>query len=106
LTKTAEEEDVIKHDELLFGLVQKRMYDELDRTDKLDSKATGLISLSGVLAGFFLGIVTNQITALFALPKSEIFVLLLGIGLLIASVFSAFGPSESRSGKSFQTQRC
>ncbi|MDA4117638.1 MAG: hypothetical protein OK455_04765 [Thaumarchaeota archaeon] len=28
MTKTAEEEDVIKHDELLFGLVQKRMYDE------------------------------------------------------------------------------
>jgi F0F1-type ATP synthase assembly protein I len=68
-------------------LAQRRMYDELDRADKLDSKANSLITLSGVLAGFFLGIITNQITALSTLPKYEVGVLLLGVAFLVASVF-------------------
>lgn len=81
------EDDIIKHDEFIFGLVQKRMYDELDRSDKLDSKANNLITLSGVLAGFLLGIITNQISALSSLPKTEVAILLLGVALLISSVF-------------------
>jgi hypothetical protein len=80
------ETDAIKHDEFIFGLVQKRMYDELDRFDKLDSKANGLITLSGVLAGFFLGVITNEFPSLSKFPISDVLLLFVGVGLLIASV--------------------
>ena len=78
--------DAIKHDEFIFGLVQKRMYDELDRFDKLDSKANSLITLSGVLAGFFLGVITNEFPSLSKFPISDVLLLFVGVGLLIASV--------------------
>lgn len=62
------------------------MYDELDRFDKLDSKANSLITLSGVLAGFFLGIITNEFGSLSKLQILDVLVLFVGVGLLIASV--------------------
>jgi hypothetical protein len=86
LSKDPAENDTIKHDEFIFGLVQKRMYDELDRFDKLDSKANSLITLSGVLAGFFLGIITNEFGSLSKLQILDVLVLFVGVGLLIASV--------------------
>ena len=86
MIKDPAENDTIKHDEFIFGLVQKRLYDELDRFDKLDSKANGLITLSGVLAGFFMGVVANEFSSLSKIPVADILVLFLGVGLLIASV--------------------
>jgi F0F1-type ATP synthase assembly protein I len=86
LSLTPEQNDILKHDELIFNLVQKRMYDELDRIDKLDSKSNNLIALSGVLAGFFIGVSTNQIAILSRLPYGVVFVLILGVGLLIVSI--------------------
>ncbi len=86
MSKDPAENDTIKHDEFIFGLVQKRMYDELDRFDKLDSKANSLITLSGVLAGFFLGIITNEFTGLSKFPVVDVLLLFVGVGLLIASV--------------------
>lgn len=81
------EDDVLKHDEFIFTLTQKRMYDELDRGDKLDSKASSLITLSGALSGFFLGIVTNQFKALSAIPRYEVVIMFVGVASLLASVF-------------------
>ncbi|MDA4113637.1 MAG: hypothetical protein OK474_06300 [Thaumarchaeota archaeon] len=86
MSKDPAENDTIKHDEFIFGLVQKRMYDELDRFDKLDSKANSLITLSGVLAGFFLGIITNEFAILSKFPVVDVLLLFVGVGLLIASV--------------------
>jgi hypothetical protein len=87
-------DEVTKHDEFIFGLAQKRMYDELDRGDKLDSKANSLITLSGALAGFFLGVITNQFKALSALPAYESIILLVGVGLLLASI--GYGLTATR----------
>jgi hypothetical protein len=86
LIKDPAENDTIKHDEFIFALVQKRLYDELDRFDKLDSKANSLITLSGVLAGFFMGVVANEFSSLSKIPVIDIVVLFVGVGLLIFSV--------------------
>jgi hypothetical protein len=96
LIKDPAENDTIKHDEFIFALVQKRMYDELDRFDKLDSKANSLITLSGVLAGFFMGVVANEFGSLSKIPIGDVLALLVGVGFLIASIMVSLAAIRVR----------